>query len=147
MGSIVRLVLPPGEKLMWLTLANYADENGTNCYPGVNRVKNETGMTRRGVQKIMRRLENAGLLVPVRIRRGRSTEYKIMLGGERSSQVGSEQGSHRERCGCSHWSVSQELFLQQPRLSEESVESQIFPLTEVCITRSVSFSIATSLST
>ena len=52
----------PAEQLVLLLLANYAGEDGENAFPSVDRLVSESRLTRRAVQKILRRLEEAGLI-------------------------------------------------------------------------------------
>jgi Helix-turn-helix domain len=53
--------LTPSEKLLLLTIANYADENGVS-WPSQERLAVDTGMTARGVRGILARLEERGLI-------------------------------------------------------------------------------------
>lgn len=50
-----------GEKMVLVALANYADENG-ECFPSHKRLAEDTGYTRQGVGKVIRHLEDIGLL-------------------------------------------------------------------------------------
>ena len=80
MGAIFDLEIPSTEKLVLLAMADHARDDGTGCYPSIERLARKTSQSRRGVQGIMRRLENSGLIAPERISRGRrSTEYRITL--------------------------------------------------------------------
>jgi biotin operon repressor len=96
MGSIFYLEIPALEKLVLLAMADHAQDDGTGCYPSVQRLATKTSLSRRGVQKISRRLEDAGFLVPsARIKGGRSltTEYRITLEkGEPGSLFSSTKG-------------------------------------------------------
>lgn len=51
----------PHEKLVMLALADHADEAG-RCFPSIARLALRTGMSGRGVQKVLRRLEERGFL-------------------------------------------------------------------------------------
>lgn len=64
-----------------LVLADYARDDGTRCYPCVKTVMYKTGLTRRPVQEILKKLRDAGVLVVERQGRGRgrSTVYRIDL--------------------------------------------------------------------
>ncbi|GJL93533.1 MAG: hypothetical protein DHS20C04_31920 [Hyphococcus sp.] len=59
-----RLVKKPAERHVLLCLADYAGEDGRNAFPAVARIARETGFTRKGVQNILRRLEEAGAIRP-----------------------------------------------------------------------------------
>lgn len=51
----------PFERLVLLALADFADDEGA-CWPGVGTLMERTGMSRRGVHKVLARLEADGLL-------------------------------------------------------------------------------------
>jgi hypothetical protein len=68
------------EKLVLLAMADHARDDGTGCYPSIGTLARKTSQTTRGVRKIMRRLEEAGLISPSKVSHGyRATEYKITL--------------------------------------------------------------------
>jgi len=82
MGHVFYLPLPPADKLVLLAMADHADDDGTKCYLSVHRLTQKTGYSRRGVQKIIRRLEKAGFLIPRRHLRGGhglAREYRIIV--------------------------------------------------------------------
>lgn len=92
MAQIFELDIPSTEKLVLLAMADHARDDGTGCYPSIDRLARKSSLTRRGVQKIIRRLEDAGLAVPTERFSGRhqlTTEYRISLGerGEQGSLV------------------------------------------------------------
>jgi DNA-binding MarR family transcriptional regulator len=53
----------PAERLVLLCLADHAHHDGTNAWPAVGRVAKRTSLSRRGVQKALRRLANKGLIL------------------------------------------------------------------------------------
>jgi Helix-turn-helix domain len=80
--AVFQLDIAPSEKLVLLAMADHAHDDGTGCYPSIELLARKTSQTRRGVQKIMRRLQGAGLIAPSKVSRGgprRSTEYTLML--------------------------------------------------------------------
>lgn len=82
MANVFELDVAASEKLVLLAMADHARDDGTGCYPAIETLARKTSQSRRGVQKIMRRLEDAGLIVPSRVSRGgphRSTEYRLTL--------------------------------------------------------------------
>ena len=86
MGSVFYLNLRPVEKLVLLALADHANDDGGQCFPSVGRIALKTSLSRRGVQKVYRRLEAKGILVPIGQRWEGMTEYRIVVErGERSS--------------------------------------------------------------
>jgi hypothetical protein len=80
MALTFELDISSAEKLVLLAMADHARDDGTGCYPSIGTLARKTSQTTRGVRKIMRRLEEAGLISPSRVSHGyRSTEYKITL--------------------------------------------------------------------
>jgi len=82
MAAVFELDIAGSEKLVLLAMADHARDDGTGCYPAVELLARKTSQSRRGVQKIMRRLQVAGLIAPSRVSRGgprRSTEYTLTL--------------------------------------------------------------------
>ena len=53
--------LPTKEKFILLMMANYADEN-LHCYPSMNRLCADTGMSRDSVIRAIKGLEERGLV-------------------------------------------------------------------------------------
>ena len=86
--------LPSSEKLVLLAMADHADDTGKNCFPSIPRIARKSSMTRRGVQKVLRRLEEKGRIRPVGRRADGTIEYAITLqGGEPYSR--GERSSRR----------------------------------------------------
>lgn len=81
MAAVFELEISAPEKLVLLAMADHARDDGTGCYPSIELLARKTSQTRRGVQKIMRRLEEErGLIAPSQVSRGRrSTEYRITI--------------------------------------------------------------------
>ena len=82
MAKVFDLEVSSVEKLVLLALADHARDDGTGAYPSVERLVKKTSLSRRGVQTILRRLEDGSLIVPtgtVRGGRGSTVEYKITL--------------------------------------------------------------------
>lgn len=82
MAAVFDLDIPAREKLVLLAMADHARDDGSGCYPSVERLTRKTSTSRRGVQGFLRRLEDAGFVVPTaRVRGGRNltTEYTIIL--------------------------------------------------------------------
>ena len=82
MGSVFELDIASTWKLVLLAMADHARDDGTGCYPSVELLAKKTSQSRRGVQKILRLLEDAGLIAASKVSRGgprHSTEYKLTL--------------------------------------------------------------------
>lgn len=77
-----RLDLPANQKLVAVKLADYANDDGGDIFPGVERLAEECGMSERSIQRYLREFVDSGLLVIVAHAqggRGRSTEYAYDL--------------------------------------------------------------------
>jgi hypothetical protein len=64
-------------------LAWFADDDGANAWPSVKTLAERTGLSRRGIQKILRDLEQLGAIEAVGTRLGgrhRTTRYRLVLG-------------------------------------------------------------------
>lgn len=82
MGEVWELDLPFNESYVLLSLADHASHDGTRVFPGVALTAWKTSYSARNVQRILRKLEDRGLLVPVAHEeggRGNATEYRIDL--------------------------------------------------------------------
>jgi hypothetical protein len=78
-GQIWELDLPHDRMLVMLALADHADHEGENVYPGVGLIAWKTGYSERQVQRIMKKLIECGLLVPVGISELQTVKYKINI--------------------------------------------------------------------
>jgi hypothetical protein len=71
-------------KAVALTLATYADNDGTRVFPGVARLAVDCELTYNVVQGALAKLRAAGLIVVVRrgSRRGHADEYRLILAAD-----------------------------------------------------------------
>jgi Helix-turn-helix domain len=107
MAAVFGLAIPASEKLVLLAMADHARDDGTGCYPSVDLLARKTSQSRRGVQKIMRRLEEErGLIAPSHLSRGgrrATTEYTLVLEnrepGSLFSRSNREPGAAKPRTG------------------------------------------------
>jgi len=67
--------LPPAEKLVLLSLADNASDDG-HCFPSVPTIVRRTGLSRRSVQRVITALTDRGHL-SVQERHGRSSTYRL----------------------------------------------------------------------
>lgn len=79
MGQVWELDLPRDEQSVLLAMADNAHDDGTHCYPGVDYLAWKTGYDRRSVQRILRKLEEPGLIVVLHAQGGRglALDYNI----------------------------------------------------------------------
>ncbi len=93
----------PSERLVLLVLAWHANKHGLNAWPAVSTIARETSLTRRAVQKVLRRLLSKGLVFVDSTRARRSVVYAVamdVLDRERYSQ--SEASDHEPRSQSDH---------------------------------------------
>lgn len=62
MAWAVKMKLPPKEKLLLLMLANYASNQTGDCYPSINTLCDDTGMSKSSVIRALQVLESARLI-------------------------------------------------------------------------------------
>jgi hypothetical protein len=97
MGAIFDLDIPSAEKLVLLAMADYARDDGTGCYPAIATLAKKTSLSRRGIQKLIRRLQCAGFVADTgKISKLGTIEYTVTLegGGEQGSLPFSAQGAN-----------------------------------------------------
>jgi len=96
-------VTQPGARHVLLCLCNYADQNGDAVFPSVDRLARDTGLDRRSVQRQLRRLEEAIVIVRsnpaiVAARIGRADRrphcYRIIMTGRHSVTPSEVTGRH-----------------------------------------------------
>ncbi len=95
MGAVFELEIPATEKLVLLAMADHARDDGTGCYPSINRLAKKTSLTKRGVYKVIKRLRAAQLVIKGMMTKLGTIEYTLTLcgsGGEQGSLVFSGRG-------------------------------------------------------
>ncbi len=68
--------IPSTEKMVLLCLCDYADDNGRSCYPAISTLAKRTSKNARTVQRALRWLESAELVV-TNVRQGTSADYTL----------------------------------------------------------------------
>jgi hypothetical protein len=61
-GKVWDMDLPPNEKYVLLALADHADHNGNNAYPGIALLARKTGYDPRNVRRILQSLEEKRII-------------------------------------------------------------------------------------
>ncbi len=81
--AILRSRLPTRARHVAMVMALYADSDGTNIYPGVDRLRRDTWMSRATVMRAIAVLRDEGVLEVTRPGggRGKPTIYRLVLGG------------------------------------------------------------------
>jgi hypothetical protein len=69
---------PANQQLVMLALADHANDEGSQIFPSIERIAWKTGYSTRSIQRVIRDLQEAGILCVVRkANRYRPTEYSI----------------------------------------------------------------------
>jgi hypothetical protein len=81
MGRVFELDLPHEQAWILVALADNAHDDGSRCFPSVQRLAWKTGYGERQVQRIMLRLRELGYVEAVEFARGgrQATEYQLHL--------------------------------------------------------------------
>jgi hypothetical protein len=89
------------QRLVLISLANYAHDDGSNSHPGVATLMRDSRLrSRRSIQNALRGLEEAGHITPTGTTRGGTTIYTVeMAGANFSAEEGEEQGAQKLRGG------------------------------------------------
>lgn len=69
MAKAVEIKLPSQEKYVLIMLANYADESG-KCWPSVQTLANDTGLSTATVKRVLKKLTDRGVLSRAQRRKG-----------------------------------------------------------------------------
>ncbi|HEX9888037.1 MAG TPA: helix-turn-helix domain-containing protein, partial [Nitriliruptorales bacterium] len=79
MAHVWELDLPQREKFVLLALADHADDHGRDVFPSVAHLAWKTGYDRRSIQRIIRALEDRGVLEQVAPGGGRHTPARYAI--------------------------------------------------------------------
>jgi helix-turn-helix protein len=125
MGAVFELEISASEKLVLLAMADHARDDGTGCYPSIETLARKTSQSRRGVQKIMRKLEEIrGLIEPSKVSQGRrTTEYRITLGNREQGSL-LVAGVNREPGSLLVTGANREPGSSQPRTRKQPTANQ-----------------------
>lgn len=69
MAWATKIKLPTYEKFVLIMLSNYADEDG-KCWPSIETLCNETGLSRPTVKRVLNKLAERGIIKKVRRTKG-----------------------------------------------------------------------------
>lgn len=82
MSKVFGLDIESGTKLLLLALTDHADDDGHECWPAVSYLCWKTNLSERHVRRMLSRLRDEGVLIPVGREGGgrrRSVIYQINL--------------------------------------------------------------------
>jgi DNA-binding MarR family transcriptional regulator len=99
------------DKAVMLVLANYADNNGNNCYPSIPTIAKKSCTSERSVQRSIKQLEALSYLHVDRGAGRRRSEYKLTLpehllkifDTRRRKQYLKTVGHEEDKTAESHW--------------------------------------------
>jgi hypothetical protein len=79
MGQVWDLDLPHNQAWVLMALADHADHEGNNVYPGLDLLHYKTGYSERQIRRVLDDLEKAGIIIPISggIGRGQKQAYRI----------------------------------------------------------------------
>jgi DNA-binding transcriptional ArsR family regulator len=66
MGKVWRTDLPTPEKMVLLVIADHANDDGTNAWPGIATIARKTSISERSVQRHLKTLEDANLITIIK---------------------------------------------------------------------------------
>lgn len=75
----------PTEQLLLIILGNYANNDGTNCFPFLDTVAKAAKMNKTSVSKVLSRMEEKGLIKIYRVP-GRGNVYHVCMPGVEQSE-------------------------------------------------------------
>ncbi len=80
-GKVWDMDLPSGDKIVLLALADHADHNGKNAFPGNGLLAYKTGLSVRQVQRILEDLESRAIIKKAGggVGRGKKASYEFNL--------------------------------------------------------------------
>ena len=82
MSQVYEFVFDHAESSILGAMADHAKDDGSRCFPSVGRIAWKTNYSARQVQRVIARLEERGVLLPIAYAkggRGFATEYQIVL--------------------------------------------------------------------
>src|ERR1700690_3162703 len=99
----------PSSRFLLLCLCNYADQSGESIFPSIARLCRDTGLTRRAVQYQIKKLKQAGILIPTSraiaaAKIGRKDKppmcYKVFMTGCNPLPLAQPRGAISDATGC-----------------------------------------------
>lgn len=91
------------DRLVLLSIANHADENGASSFPSVKRIADETRLSERAIRRsiaALRELNDPELEVTLEVfGRGRRNTYRVLMTGCQPDRVSKRQGGRANLSG------------------------------------------------
>ena len=91
-----KTALPTNEKFVLMALADWADDNGTNCWPSVYELSEYLTCSERTVQRLLRELEDSGWIAVVGNHQGGGTSRNYALNTPKMDAASQVEHARRE---------------------------------------------------
>ena len=91
-----KTALPTNEKFVLMALADWADDNGTNCWPSVYELSEYLTCSERTVQRLLRDLEQGGWIAVVGNHNGGGTSRSYALNVPKMDESAKVEHARRE---------------------------------------------------
>lgn len=91
-----KTALPTNEKFVLMALADWADDNGTNCWPSVYELSEYLTCSERTVQRLLRELEDGGWIAVVGNHQGGGTSRNYALNIPKMDAASQVEHARRE---------------------------------------------------
>ena len=91
-----KTALPTNEKFVLMALADWADDNGTNCWPSVYELSEYLTCSERTVQRLLRELEEGGWIAVVGNHQGGGTSRNYALNIPKMDAASQVEHARRE---------------------------------------------------
>ncbi len=91
-----KTALPTNEKFALMALADWADDNGTNCWPSVYELSEYLTCSERTVQRLLRELEQGGWIAVVGNHNGGGTSRHYALNVPKMDEAAKVEHARRE---------------------------------------------------
>ena len=91
-----KTALPTNEKFVLMALADWADDNGTNCWPSIYELSEYLTCSERTVQRLLRDLEQGGWIAVVGNHNGGGTSRHYALNVPKMDEAAKVEHARRE---------------------------------------------------
>jgi len=91
-----KTALPTNAKFVLMALADWADDNGTNCWPSIYELSEYLTCSERTVQRLLRELEQGGWIAVVGNHNGGGTSRTYALNVPKMDEVSKVEHARRE---------------------------------------------------
>lgn len=124
-NAVRQIPMPPTTKLVAITLATYADYETGECFPSIQTLMDDTGLSNRAVIAHLKNIEKLGILIADRSN-GRRTYYRFDMENLTKAVTqghcsGNQSGDSHDKSGDSHDSKAVTLTHEAVTLTQKAV--------------------------